>query len=105
MRHISDLLIPGFKKPMLLKRNAIPRARGMAVYVREGYSASRNRLAECGCHEVQVMKVCGRLHNFYLFSIYRNPDLDDSVFDCLLSSMASIQESDRKGVIYFYWRF
>ena len=101
MRHISELLIPGFKKPMLLKRNAIPRACGMAVYVRDGYSASHNRLAECGCHEVQVMKVCGRLHNFYLFSIYRNPDLDDSIFDCLQSSMASIQESDRKASFIF----
>lgn len=105
MRHISELLIPGFKKPILLKRNAIPRARGMAVYVREGYSASRNRSAVCGCHEVQVMKVCGRLHNIYLFSIYRNPDLDDGIFDCLLSSMASIQEADRKASFMFFGDF
>ena len=105
MRHISELLIPGFKKPILLKRNSIPRACGMAIYVREGYSASRNHLAECGCHEVQVMKVCGRLHNFYLFSIYRNPDLDDSIFDCLLSSMASIQGSDRKASFIFVGDF
>ena len=105
LRHTSELLMPGFKRPMLLKRNSIPRALGMAIYVREGFSASRNHSAECGCHEVQVMKVCGKRHNFYLFSIYRNPDLDDSIFDCLLSSMASIQESDRKATFIFVGDF
>ena len=105
LRHTSELLMPGFKKPMLLKRNSIPRALGMAIYVREGFSASRNHSAECGCHEVQVMKVCTKRQNFYLFSIYRNPDLDDSIFDCLLSSMASIQESDRKATFIFVGDF
>ena len=27
----------------------------------------------------------------YVFSIYRNPDLDDRIFDCLLTSMAAVQ--------------
>ena len=27
--------------------------------------------------------------NFYEFSLYRNPDLDDRIFDCLLTSMAA----------------
>ena len=81
LRHISELLMPGFKKPILLKRDSIPRALGMAIYVREGFSASRKHTAECGCHEVQVMKVCSKRQNFYLFSIYRNPTLDDSIFD------------------------
>ena len=34
MRHVSEVLIPGFKKPVLLQRNAIPRAQGMAVYLK-----------------------------------------------------------------------
>ena len=105
LRHISELLMPGFKKPILLKRDSIPRALGMAIYVREGFSASRKHTAECGCHEVQVMKVCGKRQNFYLFSIYRNPTLDDSIFDCLLSSMATIQESDRKATFIFVGDF
>ena len=29
--------------------------------------------------------------NLYVFSLYRNPDLDDRIFDCLLTSMAAVQ--------------
>ena len=94
MRHVSEVLIPGFKKPVLLQRNAIPRAQGMAVYIRKDFPASRKPNFECRCHEVQVVKVCGKTNNFYIFSIYRNPDADDSIFDCLLTSMAAIQNSD-----------
>ena len=31
-RHPAEILIPGFKKPTLLRSDAIPRARGMALY-------------------------------------------------------------------------
>ena len=40
-------------------------------------------------------------NNFYIFSLYRNPDLDDSIYDCLLSSMSDIQELDRKSSFIF----
>ena len=66
----------------------------MAAYIRKGFSASRKPDYECDCHEVLVLKVCGKHSNFYLFSIYRNHDADDEIFDCLLNSMASIQEND-----------
>ena len=101
LRHISELLIPGFKKPTLLKRDAIPRARGMALYIREGLSASHRPLYECGCHETQVVKVSGRLVNLYVFASYRNPDLDDTIFDCLLTKMATVQENDPKACFVF----
>ena len=29
--------------------------------------------------------------NFYVFSLYCNPDLDDRIFYCLLTSMAAVQ--------------
>ena len=29
-----------------------------------------------------------------MFSLYRNPDLDDQIFDCLLTSMAAVQAED-----------
>ena len=32
-RHISELLVPGFGCPVLLCRDGMPRARGMAAYV------------------------------------------------------------------------
>ena len=33
MRHVSELLVPGFGRPVLLCRARMPRARGMAAYV------------------------------------------------------------------------
>ena len=105
MRHISEILVPGFRRPILLRRNSIDRAQGMAVYVRNNFSASRKANFECGCHEVQVLKVCGRTNNFYIFSVYRNPDVDDSIYDCLLLSMASIQENDSKSAFIFIGDF
>ena len=30
-------------------------------------------------------RVCGVRQNLYVFSLYRNPDLDDRIFDCLLT--------------------
>ena len=32
--------------------------------------------------------------NLYVYSLYRNPDLDDRVFDSLLASMAALQAED-----------
>ena len=32
--------------------------------------------------------------NLYVFSLYRNPDLDDRIFDCLLTSKAVVQAED-----------
>ena len=32
--------------------------------------------------------------NLYVFSLYRNPDLDDRIFDGLLTSMAAVQAED-----------
>ena len=39
--------------------------------------------------------------NLYVFSVYRNPDLDDRIFDCLLASMAAVQADDIRGSILF----
>ena len=77
----------------------------MAAYIRNDFDSSRKAAYECGCHEILVFKVCGNYNNFYLFSIYRNPDANDSIFDCLLVSMATIQENDRKASIVFVGDF
>ena len=73
----------------------------MAVYITNGCSVSHNATFECGCHEVQIIKVCGKHNNSYLFSVYWNPDADDEIFDCLLVSMTAIQENDRKASFVF----
>ena len=42
---------------------------------------------------------------FYIGSIYHNPDLDDSIFDCLLMTMVIIQENDVKASFVFIGDF
>ena len=41
LRHVSELLVPSFGRPVLLCRDKMPRARCMAAYVRDGYGAFR----------------------------------------------------------------
>ena len=67
----------------------MPRAREMAAYVRDGYGAFRQPKFECGCCEMLVFRVCGVRHNHYVYSLYRNPELDYPIFHCLLASMAA----------------
>ena len=39
--------------------------------------------------------------NLYVFSLCRNPDLDDRIFDCLLASMAAMQTEDIRASFLF----
>ena len=91
MRHVSEVMVPGFRRPVLLCRGKMPRTRRMAAYVRDRYGAFRQPKFECGCCEMLVFRVCGVRQNFYLYSLYRNPYLDDRIFYCLLASMAAVQ--------------
>ena len=100
-RHISELLVPGFGRPVLLCRDGMPRARRMAAYVRDGYGAFRQPKFECGCYEVLVFSVCGTKQNFFVLSLYRNPDLEDRIYDCLLTAMAAVQAADGRASFLF----
>ena len=62
MRHVSEVLVPGFCRPVLLCRGKMTRARGMAAYVQDGYGAFRQSQFECGC-EMLVFRVCGVRQN------------------------------------------
>ena len=77
MRHVLEVLVSGFCRPVLLYRGKMPWARGMAAYVQNGYRAFRQPKFECGCCEMLVFTVCGVRQNLYVYSLYRNPDLDD----------------------------
>ena len=79
----------------------MPRARGIAAYVRDGYGVFRQPKFECGCCEMLVFMVSGVRQNFYVFNLYRNPDLDDPIFDCLLTSMAAVQAEDVRASFLF----
>ena len=43
---------------------------------------------------------CAR-QNFYVVSLYRNPDPDDKIYDCLLTSMAAVKAEDLSALIMF----
>ena len=101
LRHVSELLVPGFSRPVLLCRGKLPRARGMAAYVRDGYGTFRQLIFECGCCEMLVVRVCGLRQNFYVYSLYRNPGQDDRIYDCLLSSMAAVQAQNVRASFLF----
>ena len=98
---MSELLVPGFCRPVLLCRGKFPRARGMAAYVRDGYGAFCQPKFECGCCEMLVVRVCGLTQNFYVYSLYCNPDQDDRIYDCLLTSMAAVQAEDARASFLF----
>ena len=95
MRHVVlELLVPRFGHPVLLCQGKMPRARGMAPYVRNGYGAFRRPKFECGCCEIWVFRVCGVRPILYVFSLYHNPDLDDRFLDCLQASMSAVLTED-----------
>ena len=48
-----------------------------------------------------VFRVCGARQNFYVFSLYRNPDLDDQIYDCLLTALAAVQAADARASFLF----
>ena len=72
----------------------MPRSRGMATYVRDGYGEFLQPKFECGCCKILFFRVCVARQNLYVFSLYRNPDLNDRIFDCLLTSMTAVQADD-----------
>ena len=55
---------------------------------------------KCGCCEMLVLwfVVWDRI---YVFCLYRNPDLNDRIFDCLLTSMAAVQTEDTYASVLF----
>ena len=71
------------------------------AHVRDGYGAFRQPKFECGCCKTMVFMVCGLRQNFYVFDLYRNPDQDDRIFDCLLASMAAVQAEDVRASFLF----
>ena len=41
-----------------------------------------------------VLRVCGVRKNLYVYSLYRNPDIDNRIFYCLLVSTAALKAED-----------
>ena len=104
-RHLSELLLAGFKATTLLLRGALPNGLGMALFVRSGLSVSRRERFECNCCEFMVAKIPGQRLNCYSFFVYRSPSTYGRVFDCLCEALESIQSVDPKSIFYFVGDF
>ena len=104
-RHVSELLLPGFKAPTLPLIGARTNGLVMALFVRSGLSVSRQEKFECSCCEFMVAKISGERLICYLFVVYRSPSTDYRVFDCLCEAMGSIQSVDPKSVFCFVGDF
>ena len=100
-RPVSELLVPGFGGLVLLCRNKLPRARGMAAYVRDGYGAFRQPKFSCNCCEMLVVRDGSLRQNFYVYCLYRNLDQDERIYNCLLTSMAAVQAKDVRASFLF----
>ena len=72
-----------------------------SAYVRDGYGAFHQPKFKCGCYEMLFFRVCGERQNLYVYSLYRNPDLDDRIFDYLLASMAAVHAEDVRASFLF----
>ena len=48
-----------------------------------------------------VVRVRGLIQNFYVYSLYRNPDQDYRIYDCLLTSMAAVPAEDVRALFLF----
>ena len=73
MFHVSEVLVPGFCRPLLLCRGKMPWGRGVAANVRDGYGAFRQPKFDCGCCEMLVFRVCGVRQNLYCIQSLSQP--------------------------------
>ena len=73
----------------------------MAAYVREGYGAIYQPKFECGWCEILLFSVYSIRQNFYVLRLYRNPDLDDRIYDGFLTWMAPMQAEDVQASFLF----
>ena len=101
IRHVSELLVPEFGRPVSLSRSKLPRAQRMAAYVRDGYGAFRQLKFECGCGKILVFRVRGVRLNFHVFIYRRNDDQDDRIFDCFQTSVAAVPAVDVRASFLF----
>ena len=79
----------------------MPRARGMAACVRDGYGTFHQPKFECGCCQMLLFRVCGARQNFYVFSLYRNPNLDYRIYNSLLTATAAVHSADARASFLF----
>ena len=70
-RHVSELLLPGFKAPTLLLRGAAEMVLvWRCLFALVFLFVSRQERFECSCCELMVAKIPGQRLNCYFFVVY-----------------------------------
>ena len=82
-RHLSEIRF-GCPQPQQRQRNSTPGATGMALYVTEGFRSFWQSKLQCSLHESCVVRICSRIKIFYVYTFYRNPVHDGSLYGCLI---------------------
>ena len=73
----------------------------MAAYVRDGYGPISPTQVRVWLLRNARIGICGVRQNLHVFSLYRNPDLDDLISYCLLTSMTVVQVEDMRASFLF----
>ena len=89
-RDISELMVQSFYRPMQLLKGEVNRFRGLALYVRDCFSVYRQRIYECGCSKVIIVRICSSSPYLYVFGVYKKLDLLDKIFDRLFTALAKL---------------
>ena len=83
----------GFGRPVLFCRDRmISGSRDGCICTRWIYTEYFANPNLSGCCEMLDFRVCGLRQNFNEFSLYRNPNLDNRIFYCLVISMAAVHK-------------
>ena len=79
MRPVLELLVPGLVALPCSAGGRMPRACGLAAYLRDGYGALRKPKIEYGC---EILFFCGMCCEIELLALrlHRNHDLVDRIF-------------------------
>ena len=104
-RHPAELRVTGYSYCGVTSVDSRPTARGMSVYVRQGYPCVRKSCLECSYQEVVCLRIRAKHMNFYVFAVYCSPGADDSLLDCLLTAMSEVHQTERKSSFVFVGDF
>ena len=82
--HVSEVLVPGFGRPVLLCRGKMPRARGMAAYIRDGYGAFRQPKFEFPYQKFMYGAALAISGNHWLYLVIFGMPLEPEYFQLVI---------------------
>ena len=89
--HILELLVIGFgRSDFFLSEQVASRTRVGSLY-KDEHGAFQLPKFESGCCKMIEFSVCSAKQDFYVFSLFHNPDLDHWIFYCLFTTTAAVK--------------